>query len=153
MMIENLNMYNILYTKHMYADMPIVCIEQKGERQPLLRAELKLVSFLHRVTKNLSSQFLGIWKSSFFSQFNSAKSKQNKLISFKKIIALLATQRVLSLSYSPLLCGWVWDHCDSTHVVSSYFQFHLTYRSKLTEIFILLEDFIQIPIAFGYLNN
>ena len=36
---------------HMHTNTKIVRIEKEGDRQPLLRAELKLVKFLHSATK------------------------------------------------------------------------------------------------------
>ena len=45
---------NVLYVMHMRTNTKIVRNEHKGDRQLLLRAELKLVKFLHNATKKLS---------------------------------------------------------------------------------------------------
>ena len=37
----------------MHTNIKIIHMEQRGDRQPLLRAELKLVKFLHSATKYL----------------------------------------------------------------------------------------------------
>ena len=56
-MLIELKMYtytNVLYVMHMRTNTKIVRNEHKGDRQLLLRAELKLVKFLHNATKKLS---------------------------------------------------------------------------------------------------
>ena len=53
MSIENYTYTNIQYVMRMHTNTIIVRTEQEGDRQPLLRAELKLVKFLHSAAKYL----------------------------------------------------------------------------------------------------
>ena len=65
---------NVLDVMHMHTNTKIVRIEHERDRQPLLRAELKLVKFLHSATKKIIFIILGIWNRSIYYFFSLLKA-------------------------------------------------------------------------------
>lgn len=59
---------------HAHTNIQIARTEQAGDRQPLLRAELKLVKFLHSATKKIIFIILGIWNRSIYDFFSLLKA-------------------------------------------------------------------------------
>lgn len=143
---------NILWVMHMHANIEN---EQEGDRQPLLRAELKLAKFLHSAANYVALWFLVNRIHIIYNCFSLLKPiylTQKKLPSLLNSRSYCQHKGGLSLSYWPLLIAGL--GILQTHIFDSMIFIKLTKRNLITKhLFTLTLELNKQLCLFSFYSN